>query len=315
MYSEPQADFIPLRPLPDQGTIGIVAPSSPVEQDRLKRGVAYLEKLGYQVIVGESCYAGETYLAGSDAIRANDLMQMIEDDKVDAIFCARGGFGSMRILKMLDYELIAEKRKLIVGYSDITALHWAIFARTGLPGISGGMAASDFGRETVDPTFVKWFWPFVRDGKFQISVPYTGSGTYREFGTALAGTVSVASKLLGSEYFPGLSDPIYILEDVEEPMHKLEGYMQQFVLAGAFDKAQAILLGSFTPAPKESFPSIPTFDELMARVLRGVRVPVIKGIDYGHIRPKIAMPAGMPVELKIDTNGATVSLATKPFRK
>ncbi len=314
MYSEPEADLIPLRPLPDKGTIGVVAPSSPVEQDRLDRGVAYLQKLGYRVVVGKSCYAKDTYLAGSDALRANDLMHMIDDDSIDAIFCARGGFGCLRILKMLDYELIAEKRKLIVGYSDITALHWAIYAQTGLPGISAGMVASDFGKESVDSYFEKWFWPLVRHGKMQISLPSADLQPKKTMGTALSGTISVASKLLGSEYFPRVSDPIYIFEDVEEPMHKLEGYFQQFVLSGAFDQCEGVVLGSFTPATKESYDEVPTQQEMFNRIFRGVRAPILTGLDYGHIPAKCAVPVGMPMEIEITNNGATLTLAGNPFK-
>lgn len=314
MYSEPEADFIPLRPLPDQGTIGVVAPSSPVEQNQLERGVAYLKKLGYQVITGESCYARENYLAGSDALRANDLMHMIDNDNVDAVFCAGGGFGCLRILNMLDYELIADKRKMIVGYSDITALHWAVYAQTGLPGISAGMVASDFGREHVDPFFEKWFWPLIRKGNMQIAHPSTDYAPHTAIGTAMAGTVSVLTRLLGSEFFPRVADPVYIFEDVDEPMHKLEGNLQQCVLTGALDQVEAIFLGTFTPASRESFEDIPSPDAMFDRIFRAVRAPIIKDLDYGHINSKMAVPVGMPVELEISRNGTMLSIATNPFK-
>ncbi len=315
MSSEHQADFLPLRPLPDQGTIGVIAPSSPINQDKLQRGIAYLEQYGYRIKTGKSCHSAETYLAGPDELRAGDLMEMVNDDEVDAIFCARGGFGSLRILEMLDYDLIAAKRKMIVGYSDVTALHWAIFARTGLPGFSAGMVASDFGKEKVNPTFEKWFWPLIKHGKFDLTLQADGISPQKISGTAMTGTLSVLTKLIGTRFYPEIQDPVFIFEDIEESMHKIEGFFQHLIMAGKFKQLRALLLGFFTPDPNDPNGDITNPDEIFSRILDDINVPALTGLSYGHIDPKIAMPVGLPVELKIDQQQAYLSLAANPFRK
>lgn len=317
MYSEPRqaADFLPLRPLPNSGTIGVIAPSSPIDQEKLQRGVTYLENKGFTVKIGESCYARETYLAGSDELRAGDLMNMVDDDSIDAVFCARGGFGTLRILHMLDYDLIASKRKMIVGYSDVTALHWAIYARTGLPGFSAGMVASDFGRDPLNTTFEQNFWPLISHGNLEVQLPTSAEGTFELNGTAMAGTLSVATKLLGTPFYPEVADPVCILEDIEEAMHKMEGYFQQLRLSGKFDELKGIILGNFTPDPNDPNKDYASPQEVFMRIFSGVDFPVLSGIDYGHIPPKVALPVGLPIRIDISPQRSTLTLVSHPFQK
>lgn len=154
-----------LRPLPDKGTIGIMAPSSPINENKLEQGVRYLEKLGYRVTVSPGCYKQQHYLAGSPQSRAAYLMDLVHSTTVDAIFFARGGFGSAAMLPLLDFPAIKSSRKLMVGFSDITALQWGIYAQCGLPALSAGMPATDFCRIPVNPTFEKSFWDFIETGR------------------------------------------------------------------------------------------------------------------------------------------------------
>lgn len=298
MFSE-QTRFRRLKPLPKNGTIAITAPATPVDQSRLNRGVQYFEKLGYRVEVGESCYKKIDYLAGSDALRANEFMDFIDNDSINAIVAARGGFGSMRMLKLLDFELISEKRKLFWGFSDITALQWAIYAQTGLPAISAGMIGTDFAHEEMDPDFEAAFWNLMDTGKLDIDIDHQQETVQEISGIAMPGTVSVAAKLLGSDFFPDTQDAIFLLEDVNEMRHKVEAYLQQFVICGLFDRCKAIVLGEYTPSPTEEYPEVPELQTVFDRVFRGTRVPVIQGLSYGHIRKKKALPLGVGLSLSL----------------
>lgn len=298
MYSD-QAKFKQLKPLPKNGTIAITASATPVDEQKLNRGVSYFEKLGYRVEVGKTCYTKTDYLAGSDALRANEFMDFIDDDRIDAVMAARGGFGSMRMLKLLDFQLISEKRKLFIGFSDITALQWAIFAQTGLPSISAGMIGTDFAHEEMDTDFEEAFWNLVHTGKADLTIDHQQENTQQITGTAFPGTVSVAAKLLGSNFFPNTENAIFLMEDVNEMRHKVEAYLQQFVIAGLFDTCKAIVLGKFTPSPTEEYPEVPDLNTVFERVFRGTRAPIIHGLSYGHIRKKNALPLGTPISLSL----------------
>jgi muramoyltetrapeptide carboxypeptidase len=300
--------MIKLRPLPASGTIGIVAPSSPIEPNRLEKGVAYFENRGYRVIVKPSCHARDNYLAGSAEQRAAELMELVNDPEVDLIFFARGGFGSSAMLPLLDFESIKAARKLMIGYSDITALEWGIYARTGLPSLSTGMPATDFYQDTVHPVFEKTFWDFMQTGRINYDLPVSANRKQGEArGVAMPGTLSVAAKLAGSPYFPDLRGTIPILEDVGEPIHKTEGYLWQAKLAGWYQAANAVIFGSFSPPEEETFDDVPTMKKVMDRLLKGTDLPVVKDVPYGHIDHKIPFPLGVEISISF---GETVKITS-----
>ncbi len=301
--------MVKLRPLPANGTIGVMAPSSPIDPQRLKNGVAYFEKRGYRAIVKPSCHARDNYLAGNAEKRASELMDLVNDSSVDIIFFARGGFGSSAMLPLLDYNDIKSARKLMIGYSDITALEWGIYAKTGLPSLSAGMPATDFYVNTVHPDFENSFWNFMHTGKidYNLNVP-TNRSSGEVQGIALPGTLSVGAKLAGSPYFPEMSASIPILEDVGEPRHKTEGYLWQAKLAGWFEEANAVIFGSFSPPEKEIFDDIPSMEKVLDRLLKDTELPVITDVPYGHIDHKIPFPLGVEVSISF---GNTVKITSK----
>ncbi len=293
--------------LPKGGTIGITAPASTPDPEKLNKGVRYLEGLGYTVHVGQTCHTTHHYLAGEDEFRANELMRFFADPKLDAIFCARGGYGSMHMLEYLDFNLIANQRKLFVGFSDITALQWAFWKKKGLVSISAGMAATDMAHDILDPNFESMFWELIESGKFTLPLDHSQEIAQSITGFSLAGTASVAAKLFGSPYMPSMDGSILILEDVDEPRHKIEGYLRQFEMAGAFRDANAVILGEFTPSKTEAYPIVPDVDFVLDRVTAHARGPVIRNVAYGHIRNKISVPVGAELVVSL---GPASSLST-----
>jgi muramoyltetrapeptide carboxypeptidase len=285
---------MPIRRLPKNGVIAITSPSSPVVPERLERGVAYLEGLGYRVEVAPSNYASDHYFAGGIRERADELNQLFSDPKIDAIICGRGGFGSMYLLPHLDYATIGQSSKLFIGFSDITALQWGIWAKTKMPSLSAGMVATDMANEPVNADFEAAFWEVVESGKCRYELP-PSNNIDRVEGTALPGTVAVAAKMVGTEWFPDVTGSILILEDVDEPMHKVDGYLGQFRMAGFFEKAAGTVLGTFSPVEKEPYPSVPTLDAVIDRIFDGVKAPLGRHTRYGHIKQKIAVPCGLPI--------------------
>lgn len=306
-------EYLSLRSIPKNGTIAITSPASMPDVEKLKRGVAYIEQRGYKVVVGETCYSQLDYLAGDDALRANEFLDFVEDDSVDAIFCARGGFGSMKILRMLDYELIKEKRKLLVGFSDITSLLLAIYAQTGLGGISGMMPAYDFHTKEIPKKEEDLFWRLIETGEmnYESDAQISKINAFEEIefsGKLMAGTLSLITKLLGTKYSPDFKDSILVLEDVEEQTHKLEGYLEHLSLSGAISDLRALVLGKFIPANAEEYPILPSYDEVFNRVFRSYPRPIISGLNYGHVPNKISLPIGLPITV---TLGKSLNISSK----
>lgn len=299
MSSNPTRRLIKPKPLPKNGTIAVTAPATTPDSTQLERGVRYLESAGYQVIVGKSCYEKFDYLAGADALRASELMDLFCDNRVDAIFCARGGYGGMHLLPLLDYSRIARNPKLFVGFSDTTSLQWAFLAQCNLITVSGGMVASDMGKEEVNPAFEAAFWDFLDTGLLDITLKHTSPNRLNIEGTLLPGTLSVAAKQMGSPWFPDLNDRILVFEDVDEPCHKIEGYLRQFLLSGNLAKSRALIAASFSAPDKESFPDVPQIDTIVSRVMEICDLPWASGIAYGHIPNKISLPVGAPICLSL----------------
>ena len=288
------------RRLPANGTIAITSPATTPDATKLERGISYLESLGYRIVVGKSCTSKEEYLAGNDTLRAAELNDFFRDPGVDAIFCSRGGYGGMHLLPMIDYDAIRANPKLFCGFSDITALQWGIYAKCGLPSVSGAMVATDFGDLPMDPGMESQFWELIETGFTSIS--FDSIGTEKKsvpHGTLIAGTLAVAAKQMSSPFFPVLDNHIVVFEDVDEPIHKIEGYLRQLVLAGQLNHVEAIIFGEFTPPKNESFDEVPSLDKVLDRILSPLAIPYTRGIRYGHIKNKISLPVGVPISVSL----------------
>jgi len=291
--------MVNVRRLPKNGTIAVTAPATTPDELALNNGIQYLESLGYRVEVGQTCSSQEHYLAGTDTLRSQELNRFFADPKIDAIFCARGGYGGMHLLDSLDYSMIRNHPKLLCGFSDITSLQWGIYAKTGVPGISGAMVATDFGDLPRDAGMEEQFWNLIESGVTQIPLDYSSIIERTYEGVLIAGTLAVAAKQMGSPYFPNLRDHILVLEDIDEPQHKIEGYLRQFLLAGAFDGVKLTLIGACTPPEKESYASVPDLDTIIDRVFTQHGHTCYKGIRYGHIKNKISLPVGSSISVSL----------------
>lgn len=301
----------PIKPnrLPKNGTIAITSPASTPDAIQLERGIKYLESHGYRIIVGKSCEANEDYLAGSDDQRAAELMRFFTDDSVHAIFCSRGGYGGMHLLPRLNYSAMAKSRKLFCGFSDITALQWSIYAQCKMVTVSGGMVATDFGRDQIDPEFESNFWELIDGGSSRVKLNPTSGENRVIVGRILPGTLAVAAKQIGTTYFPTTQGHILIFEDIGEPDHKIEGYLRQFGLAGHLKGAKAVVLGEFTPPEKstDEFSDLPGLEKLTNRVASDFKTNFWSGIRYGHIKNKISLPLGLSFCLSLGNHSELYS--------
>lgn len=284
--------------------IGIINPASPVTDPvRINRSVEYFEKLGYRVETGKNLGKQKGYLAGSDEERLEDLHSMFENSEIKAIFCARGGYGSGRILNKINYKLIRQNPKIFVGYSDITALHLAFYSQAGLVTFSGPMPAVDF-YDSVSPFTEENFWRQVTSDKPMGRILNPGKEEFiflsqgKNEGKIIGGNLSVLISILGSEYFPDFNDSVLLLEDLNEPPYKIDRMLNQLKLAGVLNRTKGILLGSFKNCVEED-PAKPSFQlhEVLGNYFRDLKKPVVYNLKHGHLKDNITIPFGLTCKI------------------
>jgi muramoyltetrapeptide carboxypeptidase len=292
--------------------IGIVSPaSSPDDFTRIEQGVKYLESLGYRVKLGKHIFKRYGYLSSTDDERADDLNEMFADEKVKAIICVRGGYGTPRLLDKVDYNLIKEKPKIFVGYSDITALQLAIFKKTGLVTFSGPMLAVDI-YSNFDSFAEDFFWRILtsREKKIEIKNPNgvelntlkSGKAT----GTLLGGNLSLIASIMGTKYQPSFNGSVLVIEDIGEEPYRIDRYLSQLKNSGVLYKINACILGQFTDcAPKEPEKSL-TLEQIFNDYLGNLKIPVISNLSYGHIPQKLTLPLGARVRVDAKRQKITI---------
>lgn len=296
-------------------TIGIVGPASPMMTERLTNGIQYLQNRGFQIKLGEHIHDVHGYLAGRDDDRVRDLNQMFLDDEVAAIFCTRGGYGAPRILPGVDYEAIRRRPKILVGYSDITALQLAMFKKTGLVTFSGPMVAVEMGKG-IDPITEAHFWKVLTEPitGSQMRVKSTSGFCLRPGkarGRLLGGCLSLIASLLGTPFLPDFRGAILFLEDVGEEPYRIDRMLAQLKLAGILNEVNGIVFGQFPECvPRSSAPSL-NLSEVIAEMTADLRVPILIDFPYGHIDEKYTLPIG--VEAALDADAGVLEIVEPVF--
>lgn len=288
-----------LRPIPKKGRIAVTAPSSRVDKERLARGIKRLEAEGYQVVVGDSCYSSYHYLSAPDHQRAEELMHFFRNPDIDAIICARGGYGSIRILPLLDFEEIASARKLLMGYSDITALSWAIVQKCNIPCVNGSMVAADFGENSTTEASLNQALDLLQTGRIDIRWRSSRTARFDARAPLFAGTLSVMATLMGSPYEPSLDHSILMIEDIGEPSRKIDGYLQNLHLSKRVDTLAALLIGDFDGRQKADEADYP-FDLSLESLSKTHKFPIHDSLPFGHIANKRSFPIGYPLNIEIN---------------
>ncbi len=299
-------------PLREGDTIAVVAPASvPRDMSKFKKGVEQLRARGYRVEIGRTEYVRRGYLCGPDPDRLNELNGFFRRPDVKLVVSARGGYGTMRLLPELDYEAIKRHPKLVVGYSDITALHFAIYKKTGVPGLSGPMAAVEW--HDPDPASERLFWDLVRGGTPDSVLGPKGEqmrgvrpGTVQ--GVLMGGNLSVVVRLIGTPFLPSLDGVILYVEDVGEQPYRIDAMFAQLKLSGILDRLGGLIIGSFTDwEPDDDSPTL-SLDEVLDDYLCDVSFPVAKGLVYGHFPVKNTLPIGVQARLEVTSERASLAI-------
>lgn len=287
------------RPLTPGATIGIVSPASrPLDEAPYRQGLGYLRQLGYSILESEQVLFRRGYLAGDDDDRASDFNAMLQNPQIGAIFCTRGGYGTPRLLDRIDYDAILASPKIVVGYSDITALQLAIWAKVGVITFSGPMVAVEMGRG-IAPFTEASFWsalspsPSPRLLINPIDNPARVMKPGRAAGRLLGGCLSLINVLLGTPYCPDFSGAILLLEDIDEEPYRVDRYLAQLRLAGVLDQVSGIVLGQFIDCvPREPEKPSLTVTEIFDDYFASLNLPILANFAYGHGGVKHTIPIG-----------------------
>lgn len=300
------------RALPRHGTLGVVAPASPAPAETLERGLAALRAHGFRLVLGEHVRDRYGHLAGRDADRAADLHAMFRRPDVDAVICARGGSGAIRLLPHLDWELIAAHPKPFLGYSDITILELAILRRCRMPSFFAPMVASDFAHDPA-PGCLELLWRMVCEPRpaGELLDPRCAEAVTlvsgRADGPCVGGTLSLVVPTLGTPYEIETEGAIFFFEDVHESPAHIERYLMQLLLAGKLQQARGFLIGGVpyeaTPAARAGFLEV---EQVYRDLLAPLGKPAVYGWPHGHDPSPVTLPMGVRIGLDADRKSVTV---------
>ncbi|MBI5645494.1 MAG: LD-carboxypeptidase [Ignavibacteriae bacterium] len=272
-----------------------------MHRDKIEKGIEYLLLLGFRVARGASIDSSEGYLAGTDEQRAADINAMFADPAVDAIICLRGGYGSGRILRLLDYATIRRNPKIFVGYSDITALHAALWTKCRLLTFAGPMVAADFWKG-MDEVTEHAFWPLLTKpfSRYRLYHPALTPGACCLVpgiceGTLLGGNLAVLMTVIGTPYEPKWEHSILVLEDVGENVYKIDRMLSHLSNAGILKRIGALIFGRFTNIPEDG--TSRELEEVLREFSSPLGIPTVCGLPVGHDNPKITLPMGARVRL------------------
>ncbi|MBW2206028.1 MAG: LD-carboxypeptidase [Deltaproteobacteria bacterium] len=280
--------------------IGIVAPGGPVTREELQPGIRFLESRGYSISSAPHLYAQKGYLAGDDENRLQDLHMMFKDPEVKAILCARGGYGTLRLLDKIDYSLIRDNPKIIAGYSDITALLLALYKMNGLVTFHGPLVKDLTKNENRNmTTFLELV---TSEGPMELDLHETTCLRQgRAVGPLLGGNLTLISHLVGTPYMPSLRGAILFIEDRGEPLYRIDRMLTHLHLGGILKDLAGLIAGQFEDRGDDS-----DIGRLLKERTSDTGIPVVTGLPLGHGDLNLPLPVGLRGSL--DTEKMTLSV-------
>ena len=288
------------RQLKQNSKIGIVSPSYWLNEDDLNKTARYYSDMGYRVKLGSSNKLKNGPFAGSPEERAGDINSMFADPSVDAIFCARGGYGCNKVLPLLDYELIKKNPKIFIGFSDITACLSSITQKTKLVSFHGPMLVSN--KNGLIEYNIKIMQQVLSgSSNMIIDVPeempthvlQPGVGT----GPLWGGNITLLINRLGTGDSIDTDGVILFLEDINEYLYSFERMLIHMKNAGMFDKIAGLVFGELKDLKEEDIPFGRSSDEIIMDICGGLDIPIISNYPCGHGKYQVTLPISIPAEL------------------
>jgi muramoyltetrapeptide carboxypeptidase len=309
--------------------IGVVAPAGPVNRERMERALARVQERGFRIKTYGDIYRSRGYLAGDDETRAAELMAAFADPETAGVWCARGGYGVVRILDRLDFTVIGRNPKVFVGFSDITLLHIAIQQQTGLltfhaPNLQDGfgkpdempeaneaalwqaLLESDENQEHASTAHQGYTYDFSDVDNIDLQSICAGVAT----GRLIGGNLAVMCGVVGTPFEVETAGRILFLEDISERAYRIDRYLSQLKLAGKLATVAGVLLGTFSYEEGERADEQSDIQAVFKEYLGHLGVPVLAGFPAGHDRYNLALPMGALV--KVDAGQRCVTVCESP---
>ncbi|MBR9984894.1 MAG: LD-carboxypeptidase [Desulfosarcina sp.] len=304
----PQSQSEPVLPpaLKPGDTLGIVAPASPFDRESFDAGLRVLESMNFKLVIPESIFDQNGYLAGSDQQRADLLNRLFADPDIDGIICARGGYGAMRLLPLLDVDAIACHPKVFVGFSDITVLLDSLVQRCRMV-VFHGPTVTTLGK--ADPSTRDRFLSALSTPE-PLSIATSSSQVIQSgiaAGRFFCGNLTLFCHLTGTPFQPDFSGGILLIEDQGEAPYRIDRMLTQMRMAGCFEGLAGLALGAFTDCG-----SAEEVHRIVADRLVGLDLPILAGFEVGHETVNMTLPVGLPVRL--DTTFGTLTFAGPAVR-
>jgi len=287
--------------------VGVITPASRVSPERLEVTVEFLENMGFKVVIADNINYETEYGVGdgSEQLRADAFNKLARDPEIKAIFCLRGGYGSMQLLENIDYAAIRRNKPIFIGYSDITAMHTAIFQKTGLVTFHGPMLSSNYGQqESLDLLFEILMNP--KDSFSLQNIDGTPFSVFNEGiaeGIIVGGNLTLISTLMGTDFEIDLKNKILFIEETGEAPYKLHRYLWQLKLAGKLDELAAVVIGDVLSDEEYDDPEI--LLKVMLDVLKDLDIPILYNIRAGHDENPLTLPHG--AKARISGNEITIT--------
>ena len=293
------------RPLPRGGLIGICSPAGPVKRDRLEQAVSGLKTAGFRVKLSPSAYGREGCLSAQDSVRAQELEDLFRDPEVDAVFSSRGGTGTSRLLSRLDLSAIAGCAKPFLGFSDITALQWALWARHEYVSFTGPLAvewdgsvsaaARDLALSVLTQEFAGDLLAGLESTSQRSVEVLRGRGEIR--GVLMPGNLAIITTLLGTRWMPDLRGTILFIEDISEAPYRFDRMLFHLKNAGALDGLAGLLVGDFGWTGEDG--EYESQRQSIRDATADSDYPIVVGLPYGHGKERLTLPIGVPVRVTL----------------
>lgn len=284
------------KPLKPGARVALLAPAGPVPADRLQETLDAVRAMGLDPVPGESFAAFQGYLAGSDAVRARDINRAFCDPEITGVICARGGYGTQRLLPLLDFAAIRRAPKRFYGYSDVTALHLAFGQRCGLVTFHTPMPATEWTQPLDDFTLRSLrralFGPVCGPVGNPPDLPLSTLAPGKAQGRLTGGNLSLVCSTLGTPFEIDTAGKLLFLEEVDEPPYRIDRMLTQLRYAGKLDDSAGVVLGWFKNCEAKTPDRSPSLPTVLADRLAGLGKPVLISLACGHCLPSLSLPLG-----------------------
>lgn len=275
--------------------IYLISPSGPVDDaQRVSRASERLQAMGFDVAADSAATSRFERFAGSDQQRLDAIHRSLQQPH-SIVMATRGGYGLSRLLSLIDWKAVAASGKRFVGHSDFTAFNLALLAHTGAISYSGASAVSDFGDDDVDDLTADLFAEVMRDELELLSFESPDADPVDARGVLWGGSLAMVASLVGTPYMPNIDGGILFLEDVAEHPYRIERMLTQLWHAGILERQHAIVLGHFTKYRLGPVDNGYSMDSVVQWLRDTIKVPVITGLPYGHVKTKATLPVGQKV--------------------